>query len=183
MSIDGAETEERWVTLRDANAETGASVSALRKWYRNGTVRSEEREGPHGVQRYVWLADVKARQRAWAEAQAQMGRPEPPPPEEEPEPPETGPPPGTVLVPLEAWQRTLDALADGMAGIHRAGQDLAEAREAAAVERTKREFLAEQLAAARAGEADARVRLEAMGEELATERARPRRRRWWGGQG
>lgn len=184
MSGNGADPDERWVTLRDANAETGASVSALRKWYRKGTVRSEERDGPHGLQRYVWLADVKTRQRVWAEVQDQMGQPGPAVELEldsEHRISDVGPPPGMLLVPLEAWQRTLDTVAGGMTAVHQAGQELAAAREDAGVERTKREFLAGQLAEVRAAEADARARLAVTAAELEAERAKPRRRRWFGG--
>lgn len=175
--IDGSDGE-RWVTLRDANAITGASVSALRKWYRNGTVRSEEREGPHGMQRYVWLADVRERQRVWREAQEQRDSPVIPAPaggdtaESAPEPAAAE---GMVLVPMEAWQRTLDTISHGFAAMHEAGQDLAAAREMAGAQRSKAEFLERRVI-------ELRDQLDRARGELEVERARPvPRRRWWGG--
>lgn len=50
-----------WVTLREAAAETGASIAALRRWYREGLVRSVVVPGAHGDQRLVEMADVVAR--------------------------------------------------------------------------------------------------------------------------
>ena len=67
------------------------------------------------------------------------------------------PPPGTLLVPLDAWQRVLDQLGN----LHEAGQQLAEASARAARAETEAEFLRErvsdlrsQLAAAEAEKAD-----------------------------
>lgn len=55
---DTRDPEITWATLRDAAARANVSVSALRKWYRNGTIRSEMADGPHGEQRLVALEDV-----------------------------------------------------------------------------------------------------------------------------
>ncbi len=53
--------EENWVTLREAAEATNASVAALRRWYREGLIRSEVVPGMHGDQRLVDLAEVQAR--------------------------------------------------------------------------------------------------------------------------
>jgi transposase len=56
-TLDAAE----WVTLAEAAAAAGVSVSALRTWYRRGDVASELAAGPHGQQRLVRLEDVLER--------------------------------------------------------------------------------------------------------------------------
>jgi transposase len=50
-----------WVTLAQAEAETGVSRSALRAWYRNGELRSRLVDGPNGPQRLVPLDAVVER--------------------------------------------------------------------------------------------------------------------------
>jgi len=50
-----------WVTLAEAEAETGVSRSALRSWYRNGEIPSRLVDGPNGPQRLVPLDAVVAR--------------------------------------------------------------------------------------------------------------------------
>jgi hypothetical protein len=52
---------ERWVTLREAAEATNASVPALRRWYREGLIRSLTVPGTHGDQRLVDLEEVMAR--------------------------------------------------------------------------------------------------------------------------
>jgi transposase len=47
-----------WVSLAQAEAETGVSRSALRSWYRNGEIRSRLVDGPNGPQRLVPLEEV-----------------------------------------------------------------------------------------------------------------------------
>jgi len=42
-----------WVSLAQAEAETGVSRSALRSWYRNGEIPSRLVDGPNGPQRLV----------------------------------------------------------------------------------------------------------------------------------
>jgi hypothetical protein len=44
---------DRWITLAEAEVETGMSRSALRAWYRSGQIRSRMVEGPNGPQRLV----------------------------------------------------------------------------------------------------------------------------------
>jgi hypothetical protein len=60
----------RWVTLREAADETRASLPALRRWYREGLIRSVTVPGAHGDQRLVDLDEVMAR----AEASPNIGR-------------------------------------------------------------------------------------------------------------
>ncbi len=55
------------------------------------------------------------------------------------------PPPGTMIVPLDAWERMLTQLGN----LHEAGQQLAEARERAAKAETEVQFLREQLSTLR----------------------------------
>jgi hypothetical protein len=55
------ENTPRWVTLREAADETGASLPALRRWYRDGLIRSSVVPGTHGDQRLVDLDEVVAR--------------------------------------------------------------------------------------------------------------------------
>ncbi|HEY8471929.1 MAG TPA: hypothetical protein VIL37_04755 [Natronosporangium sp.] len=57
-----AELEESpWVTLAQAEAETGVSRSTLRSWYRNGEIPSRLVDGPNGPQRLVPLNAVLER--------------------------------------------------------------------------------------------------------------------------
>lgn len=61
--------------------------------------------------------------------------------------PEPGhPDPGTMLVPVDAWNRVLEQLGN----LHQAGQELAEAKERAARAETESRFLRERLAELRA---------------------------------
>ena len=53
--------QEHWVTLREAHEETGASLPALRRWYRDGLIRSVVVPGTHGDQRLVDLDEVIGR--------------------------------------------------------------------------------------------------------------------------
>jgi hypothetical protein len=50
-----------WVSLAQAEAETGVSRSALRSWYRNGEIESRLVDGPNGPQRLVPLDAVVER--------------------------------------------------------------------------------------------------------------------------
>src|SRR5215207_2780776 len=50
-----------WVSLSEAENETGVSRSALRAWYRSGEIPSRLVDGPHGSQRLVPLAAVVER--------------------------------------------------------------------------------------------------------------------------
>lgn len=64
------ETPRRFVTLREAADETGASLPALRRWYRDGLITSMVVPGTHGDQRLVDLDEVVAR----AAASPNLGR-------------------------------------------------------------------------------------------------------------
>lgn len=59
MTVPGDRTN--WVTLRDAARATNASVPALRRWYREGLIRSLTVPGTHGDQRLVDLDEVMVR--------------------------------------------------------------------------------------------------------------------------
>lgn len=58
------------MTLREAADETQASLAALRRWYRDGLIRSVVVPGAHGDQRLVDLDEVTAR----AAASPNIGR-------------------------------------------------------------------------------------------------------------
>lgn len=64
------ERQPRFVTLREAAEETNASLPALRRWYRQGLIRSMTVPGTHGDQRLVDLDEVIAR----AAASPNIGR-------------------------------------------------------------------------------------------------------------
>jgi transposase len=64
------ETPRRYVTLREAAEATGASMPALRRWYRQGLIESTTVPGTHGDQRLVDLDEVVAR----AAASPNIGR-------------------------------------------------------------------------------------------------------------
>ena len=67
---DGDRDEPEWVTLREAADATGASLPALRRWYREGLIQSMTVAGPHGDLRLVSLDEVVAR----AAASPNIGR-------------------------------------------------------------------------------------------------------------
>ena len=55
---------------------------------------------------------------------------------------QSGTPPGTMIVPIDAWNKMLNQLGN----LHEAGQQLAEAKERAAKAETEAKFLRQQLA-------------------------------------
>jgi hypothetical protein len=134
-----------WVTLREASDATGVQLSTLRNWARKGRVPTALEESAEGTHRMVSLDGVRARAR-------QLGHPvvEPRATTEPVAPPATTshvdeaatPPPGTMLVPIDAWDKMLLQLGN----LHQAGQQLAEARERAARAETEATFLRERLA-------------------------------------
>lgn len=65
-----SENPKRYVTLRQAAEETGASLPALRRWYRQGLIESITVPGTHGDQRLVDLDEVVVR----AAASPNIGR-------------------------------------------------------------------------------------------------------------
>lgn len=145
-------TSRGWVTLRQASESTGIPVSTLRKWARRGRVPSRLEETEAGARRLVALEEVQARARGVRQdptpepERSARSRVEPPPPVRE----NTGeptPPHGTMLVPIDAWDKMLLQLGN----LHQAGQQLAEARERAARAETEAAFLRERLAELKAG--------------------------------
>jgi hypothetical protein len=127
-----------WVTLREASDATGIPVGTLRKWARREAIPSHlESEGDHTV-RLVSLDDVRARA-------DELGRdlaPDPVPDRAGPTISEMAPPPETMIVPIDAWNKIITQLGN----LHEAGQQLAEARERAARAETEAGFLRERLA-------------------------------------
>ncbi len=162
-----------WLTLREATELTGIPISTLRKWARHENVPTYLNETPVSQLRMVSLRGIHQRADELGRdlsdetlARVEMGKPtgaEPltPAPLVDPEPipatPETPDeadnepaiPEGTMLVPLDAWNKILLQLGN----LHEAGQQLAEARERAAKAETETTFL--------------RARLTEMRDELA----------------
>lgn len=141
-----------WLTLKEASEATGVPTATIRKWARHQNIPSFLEKTPEGHLRIVSLAGI----REWAE---EIGRElEIPAPEHHADPgaPDgatvdlTGPnrvpdgpriPEGSMLVPLDAWNKMLNQLGN----LHQAGQQLAEARERAAKAETESRFLKERL--------------------------------------
>lgn len=137
-----------WLTLREASETTGVPVGTLRKWARHDNIPSFLEESSEGRLRMVSLEGI--RQRADELGREIESPPQPEPVDEidltsgeysEPEPLEPGVPEGTMLVPLDAWNKMLNQLGN----LHEAGQQLAEARERAAKAETEATFLKERL--------------------------------------
>lgn len=133
-----------WVTVREASERTGIPISTIRNWARKERIPSRIDEGEGGRSRLVDLAAVLDRGRrlgrldphrdgATTEAVIDL--------RERREEPAT-PPEGSLLVPLDAWEKMLVQLGH----LHEAGQQLAEARERAARAETEAAFLRERLA-------------------------------------
>lgn len=145
--LDGGD----WLTLKEASDVTGVPTDTIRKWARHENIPSYLERTDDGHLRIVSLEGI----RQWA---AEIGRdleasqiddvgedmvvdltPEQPP--TEPDPPEAVVPEGSMLVPLDAWNKMLNQLGN----LHEAGQQLAEARERAAKAETEAMFLKERL--------------------------------------
>jgi len=160
-----------WLTLREAEAETGIPLATLRKWARRGSVPSFLREGPEGQLRMVSRQGIRDRARELGRQirggpstdPAPSPSPTPPAPRREPRhlapnspvatPPDAEmpqPAPGTMLIPIDAWEKMLLQLGN----LHQAGQELAEARERAAKAETEVRFLKERLVELRSHEAN-----------------------------
>ena len=136
------------MTLREASDATGVQLSTIRNWARKGRVPTALEESADGTHRMVSLGGVRARARQLGHSVVEA-RPTPsvasvssPIVEEE----NVTPPPGTMLVPIDAWDKMLHQLGN----LHEAGQQLAEARERAARAETEAAFLRERLAELRA---------------------------------
>lgn len=154
--VQPAGGEGDWMTLREASGTTGIPISTLRKWARHDSIPSFLERTPDGNLRLVSITGI----RRWADSigreidddvtgeeltspteardeidltvEEQDGRPEVPE--------------GSMLVPLDAWNRMLNQLGN----LHEAGQQLAEARERAARAETEAQFLRERLKEMRA---------------------------------
>jgi hypothetical protein len=126
------------MTLRQASDAAGIPLSRIRTWVKKGRVPTALEELPEGTRRIVSLDAVRARAR-------QLDEPEQSAesfPLSEVEQEGVTPPPGTMLVPIAAWDKMLMQLGN----LHKAGQELAEARERAARAETEATFLRERLA-------------------------------------
>jgi DNA-binding transcriptional MerR regulator len=151
-----------WLTLRQAAEITGVPVPTLRKWALRDNVPSYLERTAVGQLRMVSLQGIYQR----AE---ELGRQVETRPERRPGPTQAPPavdltdevrpssaqrevPEGTMLVPLDAWNKMLNQLGN----LHEAGQQLAEARERAAKAETQATFLRERLAELRVELAQAR---------------------------
>ncbi|MGI9585910.1 MAG: hypothetical protein ACR2N7_10010 [Acidimicrobiia bacterium] len=151
----------QWVTLREAEASTGIPTNTLRKWARKDEISSYLESDGDIALRMVDLTDVRRRAKALGrsieprtadadEASADTDDvPEPltstDPETTQPETTETDqpdPPQGTMIVPIDAWNKMLNQLGN----LHEAGQQLAEARERAAKAETEAVFLRDRLA-------------------------------------
>ncbi|MGI9648753.1 MAG: hypothetical protein ACR2OI_09565 [Acidimicrobiia bacterium] len=169
-TADRLAPEIEWKTLRQTHEATSIPISTLRKWAKKGKVRARlERVGDREL-RLVAFEDILDRARLLerdieplaAETvidlrepaaprvesvlpEAELDEPQPasgPDPEERPEPGlPLAAPEGSILVPIDAWDRLLGQLGN----LHEAGQQLAEARERAAKAETEAEFLKERL--------------------------------------
>jgi len=140
-----------WRTLREAFELTGIPIGTLRKWCRRETVDSYLESDGELTLRMVEMGSVRARGEVTSR-QAPAARQEPRDTsletrdsrqEAPPAAPPTQPPePGTMIVPVDAWNKMLNQLGN----LHEAGQQLAEARERAAKAETEALFLRERLA-------------------------------------
>ncbi len=147
---------EDWLTLKEASDLTGVPTNTIRKWARHENIPSYLEKTEDGHLRVVSLEGI----REWA---SEIGRdlqwteesddedvvvdltPDPSAESEsapEPDPPGAEVPEGSMLVPLDAWNKMLNQLGN----LHEAGQQLAEARERAAKAETETRFLKERLA-------------------------------------
>ncbi len=70
----GLRGDETWVSLAEAERESGVSRSAMRAWYRSGELPSRVVDGPHGPQRLVPLEAVVARARQSPRIQRKTAR-------------------------------------------------------------------------------------------------------------
>jgi len=160
--VERVDADEDWLTLREANEVTGIPVPTLRKWARGDNVPSRLEETPMGQLRMVSLQGIY--QRAGELGREVRTRPAQPPRDaRKPNAPaevdltpddseaRTEVKEGTMLVPLDAWNKILNQLGN----LHEAGQQLAEARERAAKAETEATFLKERLAELRAELAEA----------------------------
>lgn len=140
-----------WLTVREASEATGIPTSTIRKWARHDNIPSFLEETSNGYLRLVSMEGIAQ----WTD---EIGRDvDAPHPETVAEvdltsgkeseggggePAEQTVPEGSMIIPLDAWNRMLNQLGN----LHEAGQQLAEARERAAKAETEARFLKERLA-------------------------------------
>lgn len=134
----------RWVTLHEAEEVTGVPASTIRNWARKDRIPTHFELSTDGQVRMVGLDEVVGRARHLGRLRPKpAGGPGPTPPQ--PSAVSSGPAPetpeGSVLVPVDAWNRMINQLGN----LHEAGQQLAEARERAAKAETEATFLRERL--------------------------------------
>jgi len=140
-----------WGTLREAHEATGVPMSTLRKWARRGAIPSYLDARADRSHRMVKMEAVIGR----AAEQGRVIAPVVPDADDQdvvvdlrddPAAPAVtregvDAPPGTMIVPIAAWDKMLMQLGN----LHEAGQQLAEARERAARAETEALFLRERL--------------------------------------
>ena len=147
--------DDGWLTLREAQDETGIPIATLRKWARREAVPSYLEDTPVGQRRMVSREGVRQRAAKLGRTIKDPSPPQPPPPRMEtpaPQPVARSAParpdqtqpvsPGTMLVPIDAWDKMMTQLGN----LHQAGRELAEARERAAKAETEVKFLKERFA-------------------------------------
>ena len=149
--VESGPRAQGWRTIRQAHDSTGIPIGTLRKWARLGAVPSYLDASRDQSTRMVKMDAGKARA-------ASQGRTIAPVIEDAQDivvdlregPTDPAPvsrdgveaPPGTMIVPIAAWDKMLMQLGN----LHEAGQQLAEARERAAKAETESVFLRERLA-------------------------------------
>lgn len=144
------EPSGRWMTLREANRATGIPVETLRKWARRGTIPTFLQATQIGTN--IRLVDLDGVEDRAAElgrsinAATDAAEPAASHPVSPDTPPADAGEPGTMMVPVDAWNKMLTQLGN----LHEAGQQLATARERAAKAETEAGFLRERLAEMRA---------------------------------
>lgn len=129
--------EADWLTVKEASEASGIPESTIRKWARHHDLPSFLEETSTGHLRMVSISAIRRRAEWLGRAVADE-----PPHEIAAETPAPDVPEGSMLVPLDAWNRLLNQLGN----LHEAGQQLAEARERAARAETEATFLRERLA-------------------------------------
>ncbi|MDA2979547.1 MAG: hypothetical protein O3B42_07300 [Actinomycetota bacterium] len=189
-----------WVTLKEAEIETGIPSNTLRKWVRKDAIESylesdgelslrmvnldsviaraetlgrpvekaEDRPAPTAYRLPPTVSEERETEKAQNTKQSTVDRPPSTEPEkrktekaedggqrteDRPESPEAVVPEGSLLVPLDAWNKMVNQLGN----LHEAGQQLAEARERAAKAETEALFLRERLSELRDVQAAAKV--------------------------
>ena len=133
------------MTLHEAEEVTGVPASTVRNWARKERIPTRFELTTEGQVRLVGVDEVVARARHLGRLRPQPTTgpgPAPPPTSAAPSGPAREAPEGSVLVPVDAWNRMINQLGN----LHEAGQQLAEARERAARAETEAVFLRERLA-------------------------------------